>query len=218
MATSDASWPGNLRKITELERPDHSRLEAADRVYFVGEYTTGANWRHSATNQLIFNLKKRPSLQGTLQYQHKFRAIADAGKAIGGGLKPASRQLLTFVPIPPSKLPADEDYDDRMALVAQAIGPDVRRMITLGEARDAAHEKATARDPTVLKAKLRLDPAMLEPRPRMIALVDDLLTTGCSFKACQSLIADHLPDVPVIGLFVARRKLPPPFEGFDVDF
>lgn len=69
----------------------------------------------------------------------------------------------------------------------------------------------------VLKAKLRLDPAMLEPRPRMIALVDDLLTTGCSFKACQSLIADHLPDVPVIGLFVARRKPRSPFEGFDPD-
>lgn len=207
MPKSDDSWSGRLRQITALERPDHYRLEDGDRCYFVGEYTPRAGYAHSVTNQLITNVKKKPSTQNTAQWPYKTRAIADIAAAISGGLKPEARATITYVPIPPSRMPGDLEYDDRMLQVAQRLGGgDVREMITLGQFRDAAHAQENTRDPVVLKAKLRIQANLLQPVPKMIALVDDVLTTGCSFRACQSLIQDHLPGVPVIGLFAARRK------------
>ena len=41
---------------------------------------------------------------------------------------------------------------------------------------------------------------------RRIVVFDDVLTTGASFKAAQSMIGRCLTCHPVFGLFVARRK------------
>jgi hypothetical protein len=220
MATpmSDESWSGSLRRITELERPDHHWLGEEHDCYFVGEYTPRAGYAHSKTNGLINNLKKRPSLRGTNQWPYKIRAIREVAAAIAGGLKPEARSAITFVPIPPSKMRDDPEFDNRMAEVARGIAPDadVREMIRLIAPREAAHETVETRDPDALRAKLAIDADLLAPKPRIIGLLDDLLTTGCSFRACRALLADSLPDVPVIGLFVARRV--PDRADIEIDF
>lgn len=38
----------------------------------------------------------------------------------------------------------------------------------------------------------------------MIALVDDVLTTGAHFKAAKGLLTDEFPRATVWGIFVAR--------------
>jgi hypothetical protein len=209
MATQmpDASWSGRLRRVTELERPDHHWLGDEHECYFAGEYTPRAGYAHSKTNGLVNNLKKKPSLRGTNQWPHKLRAIREVADVFSAGLKPEARSMITFVPIPPSKPYNHPEYDDRMTAVARAIASDVdvRELIRLEISREAAHETVETRDPDELRAKLAIILPLLEPRPRLIALLDDLLTTGCSFRACQTLLAEALPDVPVIGLFVARR-------------
>jgi len=219
MTKSDDSWSGKPRKITELERGDHHHLNDGDECYFVGEYTPRAGFNHSATNQLISNLKKKSSTRGTFQWKYKVQAIQDAAAALASSLNHASFGSCVFVPIPPSKLPDDAEYDDRMVKVCRAIHPtaNVQELITLGEARDAAHENDTTRDPAVLRAKLRVRTSILETLPRIVFLVDDMLTTGCSFRACKDLVLQHAPESRVIGLFISRRVPASGFEAINID-
>jgi predicted amidophosphoribosyltransferase len=47
------------------------------------------------------------------------------------------------------------------------------------------------------------------PAPRKIILFDDVLTTGASFKAAQTLLRENFPNAPIAGIFIARNiKLP----------
>ena len=45
---------------------------------------------------------------------------------------------------------------------------------------------------------------LLSPTPKAIAIFDDVITTGASFKAAQIMIKKEYPETPVIGIFVAR--------------
>ncbi|WP_145203803.1 phosphoribosyltransferase [Sphingobium sp. B2] len=207
MTTSDGSWLGKLRKITDLERGDHHHLTADDDCYFVGEYTSGAGFSHSSTNQLVLNLKKKPSTRGTYQWKYKGQAILKAAAALANGINMNALNAVAFVPIPPSKLPNDPEYDDRMSQVVRAIHRDVdlRELIYLAAPRAAAHQNDTARDPVALQAQLSLRTEHFANLPQIVFLVDDMLTTGCSFRACKDMILSKLPNTKVIGLFVARR-------------
>jgi len=145
------------------------------------------------------------------------RAIAEAGAALSQGINQASLGSICFTPIPPSKLPGDAEYDDRITQVAQSIhrNADVRELIYLGQARDAAHENDTRRDIEALRAKLRFR-MIGEVIPPVIFLVDDMLTTGCGFKACQGILRENVPTSRVIGLFISRRVIDRTFPEFNV--
>lgn len=218
MTTSDASWSPSLRQVTELERQDHWHLREADQCYFFGEYTPRAGWTHSRTNQLILNLKKKPSLRHTNQWVHKTDAIARIAASIRQNIKADMLAGVTFVPIPASK-PADHpEYDDRMLQVARQIGPncDVREILFTAAARDPRHTSGAKRDPVALRASLGLRPELLGGlEGRAIVLLDDVLTTGCSYTVCHDLLAEHVAGDSIIGIFVARRVVPPnTFEDF----
>ena len=49
----------------------------------------------------------------------------------------------------------------------------------------------------------------------LIFLIDDVITTGCSFKVCKEMLAERFPTASVTGMFVARRVLPPVASFFD---
>ena len=46
---------------------------------------------------------------------------------------------------------------------------------------------------------------MTEPAPRLVAVVDDLLTTGAHFRAAKSILSARFPEIAVVGMFIARR-------------
>ncbi len=50
-----------LSEIDGSNRTDHARLHADDKCLFMFEYTSGRNYAFSATNNLITNLKKKPT-------------------------------------------------------------------------------------------------------------------------------------------------------------
>jgi hypothetical protein len=68
MMTSGSTFPRRLTKIDDLTRPDHSYLTAADVCYFLGEYTARKGFAFSATNRLIFNLKKSMDRRGRSEW------------------------------------------------------------------------------------------------------------------------------------------------------
>lgn len=213
MPTFDESWSGRLRKVGDLERPDHWHIAADDNCLFFGEYTARAGYGHSSTNQLVLNLKKKPELAGTPQYVWKGRAIDTIGAAIRANLRADRMGDIAFVPIPPSKPPGSPGYDDRMAQVARAIGPtvDVREVLVTTVPREAAHVQQAHRDRDELRASLAVVPELVGRAPPLTILLDDVLTMGCSFKVCQDLVKEIWPETSVLGVFVARRAL----EKFD---
>lgn len=118
---------------------------------------------------------------------------------------------VTFVPMPPSKVRADPQHDDRLLQVLRLIHAgraDARELLVARSSRAASHMTSDRRDPAALAENMTVDPACLGPRPTRIAIVDDVLTTGAHYRAAAMVIAQALPGVPVLGLFVARRVFP----------
>jgi hypothetical protein len=64
-----------LTRIDELTRSDHSYLTATDECWFLREYTAGAGYAHSATNDLISNFKKPVAKKGGPEWKYKTLAI-----------------------------------------------------------------------------------------------------------------------------------------------
>lgn len=209
MPTLDGSWSPQIRKIGDLERGDHWYLAPEDDCFFFGEYTARAGYGHSSTNQIITNIKKKPNLQGTAQWQYKVRDMQRVATAIRGAINPQSYGTVTLVPVPPSKLRNDPEHDPRMAQIARLVSPtaDVRELIQAVCARPPQHESEQRLQPHELMATLQVNEATCIPAPQNIILIDDVITTGCSFVACRTLLRARFPNIPVWGIFAARRVI-----------
>ena len=108
-------------RIDDSNRGGHSSLAADDECYFLGERTAGENYAFSETNQLIANLKISPLVNGTPRWYYKNEAIKQCAKLLDAGLNAEWLKTATLVPVPPSKVCTDPEYDDRMLRVLQAI-------------------------------------------------------------------------------------------------
>ncbi len=207
--TSGSTFPRRLTKIDDLTRPDHSYLAPADVCYFLGEYTARKGFAFSATNRLIFNLKKGMERRGRPEWPYKAAAIQSVADALRTALNDKARQTLTFVPVPPSKAKTDPLYDDRLLQVLHGIWPgqmiDVREMIVQPQSSDAAHDRDQRPKPSELEARYVIERGLLRPKPRVLAVVDDLVTTGAHFVAIRNMLRREFPDIPVMGIFIARR-------------
>lgn len=207
--TSVSTFPQRLTKIDELSRPDHYYLSAADDCYFLGEYTARKGFAFSATNQLILNFKKGLDKRGTAQWKYKERAINEAAGAFRTALTGELLDLITLVPIPPSKVKTEALYDDRLVQLLHLLRPhpplDIRELILQCASMAAAHDRADRPRPEEILANYAVDKRLINPQPKIIGLVDDVLTTGAHFRAASMLMKQVYPDVRVVGLFIARR-------------
>jgi hypothetical protein len=219
MPILDESWSAALRKIGDLERPDHWHLTADEECYFFGEYTAGADYAHSRTNSIINNLKKNPSLRNTAQWQHKERAIRECGAAIAANIKPDHFSDIAFVPIPPSKCRGSLGYDDSVTQIARAISPkaDVREIIYSTVDRDAMDARQVRRDPNALRSALSIHRELVDHHPSYAILLDDMLTTGCSFTVCKAMLLRVWLNTTIVGIFIARRTIAKPTNVVDLD-
>jgi predicted amidophosphoribosyltransferase len=163
----------------------------------------------SATNQLIFNFKKGMERQGRPEWPHKARAIQTVEEALRAALNDRTRQTTAFVPVPPSKAKNDPLYDDRLVQVLRGIWPaqatDIREVILQPKSSDAAHDREQRPRPAELEARYVIDRGLLNPKPQILAVVDDLLTTGAHFVAVRNMLRREFPDIRIMGIFIARR-------------
>lgn len=204
-------------KIDELARPDHSYLESEDECYYIGEYTARGGHACSETNQLIHNFKKSLEKRGRPEWAYKERAIGTIANLIRANIK--SDAVLTFVPIPPSKAKDHPLYDNRMSRVLTFASAgrrsDVRELIVQVRSVEATHLGTERPSPGDVLQNYRLDEDLCIPEPQMIFLVDDVLTTGCHFKAAKRLLSNRFPNSTIVGLFVARRVPKSDFDALD---
>jgi hypothetical protein len=215
LLSADAALHG-IVPLDEIARGDHPYLSAADHCCCLAEYLPGAGYSRSQVNQLIANLKCLPSLAtaNPLRARHKCRAIAAIAGALRRAVGRRSAECSTWVPIPPSRMARDCDYDDRLERVLSAAfaGYDFDLRLLLYQAASTAADHAQRRrlSPDRLYELIRVDAQALRLRPlrECIVLFDDVLTTGKHFKCCERRLREASPQVAIRGLFVARRVLP----------
>jgi predicted amidophosphoribosyltransferase len=194
----------------------HFYLSPDDYCLYIGDYTSHRNYTFGPFNQLIKNIKTPPSrrISNPPEYRYKEIAISQVAQCFRNILE--LRHLendLTLVPIPPSKAITNPEYDDRMLRVCQQMvqgltSPDVKPLIETIDDMGATHLDGHKPPPEVLKTNYRIIcEEDYHPR-RHILLLDDVLTTGSHFKACQSLLQERFPGVSVHGLFISRRVFP----------
>lgn len=93
-----------LSIIDDSNRSDHYHLTQADSCFFIFEYTSGRNYSFSKTNNLISNLKKKPSQSHLPGYGYKQQAITISARCFAVALDPNWLRTATLVPIPASKV------------------------------------------------------------------------------------------------------------------
>jgi len=206
---SGGTFPQRLTRIDDLTRRDHYYLDEDDECLFLGEYTARKGYAFSVTNQLILNFKKSMSTKGSVQWRYKQIALDEAAGALRVALNGAWLDSVTLVPIPPSKAASDPLYDDRVARLARAIRPspavDVREMIVQTQSTEAVHDSDSRPNPDELAKLYNFNTSLLNPAPKHFGLIDDVLTTGCHFKAAKKLLKAQFPGIRVTGVFLARR-------------
>lgn len=152
------------------------------------------------------------SLKGTQQYKYKLRAIRECGQHLSGAINHDWLNGATLVPVPPSKVAGDVEYDDRMAEICAAFPAqfaiDVRRLVVQTQSTDAAHESDHRPSVDELLALYDIDEALTAPTPTRIAIIDDVLTAGTHYRAMHIKLAARFPGVPLVGMFIARRIFP----------
>lgn len=201
-----------LIEIDDFTRPEHCFLEPDDECYYLGEYESGIGF-HSPTNSLILNFKKTPSKRDTVEWQHKEHAIETIANCFAKIIKPDFLQKATLIPIPPSKMKTDSDYDNRMLLLLKAIEQRVGFSLDI---RELIYQKVSTNPFHARKSDERMNPgdlvnlyavnySLIKPEPSLIFVFDDVITRGCHFKAIKSLLSKHYPHSRIIGLFIARR-------------
>jgi hypothetical protein len=212
-----------LTKIDDTTRGAHPFLTAEDECYYFGEYFSHRGYDGGGTNQLIFNYKIKPSVAAARPDRKRYKELAV--NTIANGLRRAITQQgierRTWVPIPPSKAIAHAEYDDRLLRTLrqgfQGYNVDARLLLRQTASTTADHETGDRSTPDELYELLELDSAAYNAQPIRdeIVLFDDVLTTGKHFKCCRRRLRETLPDIRIIGVFVARRVLPDPVVEFE---
>ena len=198
-----------LSRIDELTRREHYYIGDQDLCYYFGEYSGRGGRTFATMSTLIHDLLQPRDLAIPKQEFLKDRALSRVAQWMHEAFDPAAIADATFVPLPQSGSGLRTDADDRIyrILKRSAEGLDIRRLIEVAGPINSGELSTQRYGPDMLYEHMRVVLALTEPRPRAIFLVDDVLTTGANYIAAKKRIKQLLPDVPVFGLFIARKTL-----------
>lgn len=196
-----------LQKIDELLLPSHQYLTADDECFFFMNYTR-LNLGFTPENDLILNFKKDMSRRNNAaEWKWKAKAIKQVSDIFLQNLPEINEPNVLFVPIPPSRARTDELYDNRIIQVLTNFCQDranaeFREIITLANNMTPTHEEK--KSPEEIIPLLTVDDALCQDQKEIIFLVDDVITEGAHFKACQAVLQQRFPNSRIKGLFIAR--------------
>ena len=219
--TSRNILPTRFTRIDELTRTEHIHLNDKDECWFLGEYTARRGYAFSETNSLILNFKKSVDKQNSPEWKHKLDAISICATAFRRALTPDALTEWTFVPVPPSEAKESTLYDDRLLKMLISMSPDygtdIREMVSQTESTSPSHLSEIRLQPDDIEILYELVEPTRKSSPNIIAIVDDILTTGAHFKAMKNILSEHYPNASILGLFIARRVIPNVFEPYESD-
>jgi hypothetical protein len=204
--------PDRFRQIDATSLDQHCLLSAADHCYYLWEYATRRRYDFSPTNQLIRNLKIKPSVlaRSPARAQYKRRAIAYAAAALRRVIpREFVEASATFIPMPGSKAIGDTEYDDRLVRILETgfegWNADLRYMLSLTRSTLADHECAERVSFEALLAITGFVESSTGPPPRsIIVIVDDVLNSGKHYRVAHELVSRRYPCSNIRGVFLAR--------------
>jgi predicted amidophosphoribosyltransferase len=195
------------KKLDRVENPP-AYLESTDYCFYARDYASGKDHNFSEANSLIKNLKKSVKKKNSREWVYKEQAVRRFAAELAALFESATSDFFV-APIPPSTHRNNEEYDPRLDMVLEqltALCPRARAIepIFRAKSRTPAHLSGNSR-PSVqdVYESLGWNHAVKIPDGTLF-LVDDVITAGASFKACQRLIKGHAPAVSVVGVFWAR--------------
>jgi predicted amidophosphoribosyltransferase len=201
-----------LQVINETHLPQHHYLTSDDSCYFLGELSPGLdNWTY--IKSLIHNLKKKPTDVGYVPY--KEQSILQTISLFENLIISTSIESLTIVPIPPSKSKNHPEYDDRIWKILEGLKLklenkfklDIRKLVYQSESYIASHTTLNRISLEELLSIYKIDEEYAFPEPNFIFLVDDVLTSGCHYKAMKSILNRRFPNTKLAAIFLARRQI-----------
>jgi len=206
-------------RFLELAKEDvneHSYLDIDDRIYYLEEYISGNGFAGKGNN-LIINLKKTVDRKGTDEWKHKEQAIIDVALQIAKEMNNpnVAKRRVYWIPIPPSKIKTDPLFDDRtyrILTLATAVSTTYKHFVTdvlyQNSSRASFSSSTDKRNVTDLVSNYIMnDIPNYDPEKDLIVIFDDMLTTGCHFKAVEEVVLNKYPNAVVMGVFVARRVI-----------
>lgn len=182
-------------------------LQEGDDCYYAREFVARGGFGASHTNDLIVNFKKAPRYRGTSAWKYK----VDAARRFATELSSALPDDISISIIPASKVATDPEYDPRMDMMLEhlcGIRPDVhvQSPFRVRSSSTAVHHGGDRRIATITDNLVWN--GFSGNRPDGLVLVDDVITSGAHFKACQRIIERHHSTVSIAGLFWARTIWP----------
>lgn len=211
-------------KLTRIDQTligDHSKLNPSDECYFWLEYTSGKPFSFGRGNQLVSNLKKKPSSSNQYELGYKTKAIDECSTFFRAAVSTEWMAEATLVPMPGSKTPGHPDFDNRMTRIINGITPAatqrLRPLVRFKTSIPASHECEPGKRPSVeeLIQNMEIAEEYANPNPVRIGVFDDVITAGVHFRAISTVLNARFPGVPVVGIFVARRVFA--HDDFDVE-
>ncbi len=192
------------RHDQKLDRRDN--ILDDDECFYAREYTPGGRYDASECNNLIVNFKKPGDRRDTFEWRHRERAVQAFASELADWLP--QRILVTF--IPPAKLSSNPDYSWRFEDTFKALRglrPDLElaTMLQWREERRESHHGPRPSENELFDNLVLLQPERIYAA-RVTCLIDDVLTNGAHFKACQRKIQEFAPGHRVVGVFWARTK------------
>lgn len=198
-----------LTAFDDLTRADHWCLRPPDVCHFIGEYTAREGYAYSATNSLILDFKMPVLNAGLPAWRNKEAAIVAAAAALRQAMHPNVLDQLVFVPVPPSQAKGDAGYDDRLVRMLRVVRPgrplDVRELLVQTRTMEPSHRRTAWPQAAEIAMRYRIDETVAAPEPGVVAVVDDLLTSGAHSRAAKRVLTRRFPGVEVMGVFLARR-------------
>ena len=206
-----------LTWVDAATRRDHRFLRSTDHCLYFGEFYAGGGWAAGPTNDLIIDFKRSPSeiaasSKSQAVQRFKERAIATVAQALRRQFGSAAVETrLTFVPIPPSKLPGDPDHCDRLVRTLQlafvGLDADIRPLLRQSASTVADHLSRGCRMRfRELLEVTELDQEQLKrPLRPLVALFDDVLTSGKHLAVAKLRIRQAFPGQAIIAVLLARR-------------
>ena len=201
-----------LLKIDLSVISQHWYLNPNDDCYYIHEYTASEGYAHSEANNLILNLKIRPT--ETRRLSHKRNAIKtcieDLTALMAPGIRKNGPETYTVTAIPPSRVSGDPDYDDRMQQIAKGFafntGIHYAEIVRQSESYTASHSApiGSRKRPEEL---INIYSIVDSPPSQYVFILDDVLVTGSHYSAYRDILLATYPNLKVIGLFIARRSI-----------
>lgn len=199
-------------KIDRVELANYPYLGTNDLCWYYLERSHGT-WKESEANRIVSNFQRsvtkyhdRPDV-----LQYKDNAIRFFAERIDELIAKKKRPCpLVIVPMVTSKPRSHRWYDDRLVRTAQAVVRARPGEVVVCDILDVISEVPKAklggqRNPEEIGRNLVVkDPDY--PEAEVVFLIDDVVTTGGHFAACQKAIRPMFPKATIVGVFLARQK------------